>query len=595
MKKIIILLLLFCPYFLLSAQNSNSLFVTTNISMSQLSSSQATKFNNLFTTNIFTSYNFVKINDFASVNDEGNILIDLPFLPYQNMIFHSKNIEYTSDNNYYWYAVANEDDSLLENSTFTLTKLKGKCTGNITFDEKSFEIYDLGDGLIVIFELNLDHINIDSCAVKNNALENTEAEHFLEDSCMLNKTRILVLYNHAAHSFDSDIWGKASTGVSQLNSIWNNSMIGNEAELAGIDFLDFYTQVDSPLTDIISLAQNPIAQNLRLTYKADIVVLLVGPNPYNDGIHGVARDIGGAFEDAYCIVDAGYAVSGKRTFVHEVTHLYNGRHDPLHDPTIGSNHGHMFYSKWVKRFTIMAVTPTKKLRIDYISNPNVTFNGKQTGMAGTRYNALHSNNFANYIAAFYKDSLSAFGAEFHAPPHLECFEDMEAYVVPHCGTAPYSYFWEYSTNGYTWVPFSTSSSVTITPPMPSSGTYFYFKVRVTVHDAMGSVYNYSRNYPMHCTEYSPKLGQTQVNDNSIIIPNPSNSTSYLKLSSTKKYKNHIVCTILNEQGIFVKEFILDISNTENIQLDLSNCVSGIYFVKLDDGINSEIIKHTILK
>ena len=150
--------------------------------------------------------------------------------------------------------------------------------------------------------------------------------------------------------------------------------------------------------------------SLRDQYSADVVVLFVKPEAYRrpgttEIIRGVANRVANlsAFDpnDAFAIVDLSYATSTE-TFTHEVGHLQGAQHHPDDetDPTRGAPYGRGHRDEWDncwwvfswacgnhKFATTMANNANGFGRVGHISNPNVIYQGRPTGIANSRDNA----------------------------------------------------------------------------------------------------------------------------------------------------------------------------------------------------------------
>jgi hypothetical protein len=108
-------------------------------------------------------------------------------------------------------------------------------------------------------------------------------------------------------------------------------------------------------------------------------------------------------------------IAGRYTFAHEIGHVQGARHDDhVANPTYAR--GYVFTSPGSLNRTIMAVgtgcDPANGCRVQFFSNPDVTFNGIPVGIAGERNNALRINETARQILNHRQSSiLLSLGAE----------------------------------------------------------------------------------------------------------------------------------------------------------------------------------------
>jgi hypothetical protein len=145
----------------------------------------------------------------------------------------------------------------------------------------------------------------------------------------------------------------------------------------------------------------------RDIHGADVVGLLIDSG---SGIAYIMSTVALSFENsAFMVVQYDRSVT-TFSLAHEFGHVMGARHDRVQDPTenmpYAYNHGFVKEDKgWV---TVMAYqstcTSTTCSRIQYFSNPDVTFNGDATGVAegttGAADNRKTLNNTAPTVANF---------------------------------------------------------------------------------------------------------------------------------------------------------------------------------------------------
>ncbi len=151
---------------------------------------------------------------------------------------------------------------------------------------------------------------------------------------------------------------------------------------------------------------------LRNTYGADVVVLLVENGGSYCGCGFIQAVVSASFENYAFVTVARNCATGYYSFGHEMGHLMGARHDWYVDSTNNSpytyNHGYVYkQNRWR---TIMAYNDDCSnsgyncTRIQYWSNPLVTYGGVPTGVAEGSPNAADNrktlNNTACTVANF---------------------------------------------------------------------------------------------------------------------------------------------------------------------------------------------------
>ena len=139
---------------------------------------------------------------------------------------------------------------------------------------------------------------------------------------------------------------------------------------------------------------------LRNKYSADVCVLLISDNEYC----GLASGIGTTAANAFCVVSTySTCATSNYSFAHEIGHLMGCRHDPFVDNTttpFAYGHGYVNSSKGWR--TIMAYRDAcdSCRRLQYWSNPNITYGGDPMGTASTNNNARVWNERSNIVMTF---------------------------------------------------------------------------------------------------------------------------------------------------------------------------------------------------
>lgn len=285
--------------------------------------------------------------------------------------------------------------------------------GYFNINNKLFELKPIEEQLHILFKIDKTEIEDEDCSLNSfETIERSEKKeksnnNLLSTSTECN-TNILVAYTPEAYDVRggiSDINDDIQLAVQLTNESYENSEINQsvnlvrtvltnytESQTDQLAYLKYHGNVWIP-TDLIRLQNKTDGymdelHNLREIYSADIVVLIVG----NSGFSGVARVIYAEDkEEAFCAIEAnGTFLTSNYTFAHELGHLMGARHNyHAHNQyfNIPFAYGHGYcYSSGSWR-TIMSYNTCGASRINYWSNPNVTYGGVAMGTTSREDNA----------------------------------------------------------------------------------------------------------------------------------------------------------------------------------------------------------------
>ncbi|MGC4940176.1 M12 family metallo-peptidase [Kribbella sp. DT2] len=213
--------------------------------------------------------------------------------------------------------------------------------------------------------------------------------------------RVLVAVSATAAERIDDVNALADLAIEESNRGLANSLVPVTFELAGIhqtqyaetagaDHLGRLQKTSDGIMDEVHAARNATA--------ADVVVLLaVEPSYCGLGYVNVAATF------AFSVVNWTCA-TGNYSFAHEIGHNFGALHDPLNSTNTAYPYGHGYQHQpgtagdWR---TVMAYDCTGGCpRINYWSNPRVTYNGARMGTAGKHDNARVLTTRAAAVAAF---------------------------------------------------------------------------------------------------------------------------------------------------------------------------------------------------
>ena len=137
--------------------------------------------------------------------------------------------------------------------------------------------------------------------------------------------------------------------------------------------------------------------DLRERYAADVALLITS----DSSACGYASAIGANEETAFGVV-AENCTTGYFSFAHEIGHLQGARHNPEADSSITPfAYAHGYYNEAAGWRTIMSYNcPGGCTRLNYWSNPRVTFAGQPMGTDDTHFNAKVLEETACTVATF---------------------------------------------------------------------------------------------------------------------------------------------------------------------------------------------------
>jgi hypothetical protein len=209
---------------------------------------------------------------------------------------------------------------------------------------------------------------------------------------------VMVPYTPSARTAVADIAATIQLAVAEANQSYVNSGINIKLNLVSsfeLSYSEAGKTYDTILADFVA---DPTVNAKRNSSNADLSAAIINQTDYC----GLADTIRADASTAFALVHYDCA-TGYYSFAHELGHLQGARHNESNDPTTTPfpyGHGlqHLVAPAWR---TIMAYDcPGGCPRLQYWSNPDITYNGIPMGTAGTNNNARVLNETALDVAAF---------------------------------------------------------------------------------------------------------------------------------------------------------------------------------------------------
>lgn len=615
----------FAYSFSMSAQNGADLFTPDNGNgRANLSSEMRTKLSKIERDSQTKFMACFKVGKISKLQKKGKLKFSLPNVNGQ-LTATARKIEAFSDNNYLW-------EGVIENGqgNITIRCQDGLTSGFIHYlneNTETNEFYTLY-GLSNDLSLMLQTLKKGLCGLTGNrgtqrvsqSSNTVNIENRSVVGCTISGIRALVLSTANARNAVSNINQCAQMGIDQFNAAAANSGINWQTKLilAGVINLESlmpnFSSRGNFERDLMQIRDVPEVQNARDAANADIVVVLTDEG-YSD-FAGWALDRDASTEDAYCGVEVYTISNGDFVFTHEVGHLLGGMHDSDNEtvnfagkPLVAYSHAFTFKNHWftnrLQYATVMnAGENNPRWKLNQFSNPNITHNGFATGTTNRNNVARRIGETTTRIGNYAPEPTIT--VYINGPTVINDFGTFSYDAVTSCGTAPYRWFWEASTDGFNYQTVLGSDDI--------FNHYYYgygqqwSSLKVTVVDAQGR-----SNTAFKQIIYGGDIGIYRVVNNTnsnntlsnkdnkeaflnlMIYPNPTQNT--LTVDFEQNNDEPIGFKLLDAQGREVMNDIDENLNKGRVskKLDISQIPSGIYILKMTSGENSIIEKITIQK
>ncbi|CCH56543.1 hypothetical protein BN8_05893 [Fibrisoma limi BUZ 3] len=537
---------------------------------------------------------YVQVGNLAKIQQNGKLTFTIPNTG-GPITFLARRVEAESERDFTW--VGKSEDGLYQ---AIFVSKQGKLSGSIESKYGNYQLYGTDESVSLLMEVDLSKSKECKAVGRANDQEHKPKSGARQDACQ-EATRVLILYTQAAANFAPDINQLADLCIQQYNTALNNSSIGNQVTNtlvnAGVAFIPFTEGVDNDSqADAFRISQRADAQNLRNQTNADIVMTLTG-DVYTTTFGSVVGDIPANNSSAYAVVEINQAsLAGAYTFLHEAGHIFGGRHDHNFDSNPPSYaHGYQLPNQTIR--TLMSVRNNGDLsRILHFSNPNVTFNGTQTGTATLNDVARRIGEVSATIGNFRQSITNPFYGYIEGTSYVGNSGTNQFEVAYQCIT-PISFEWSVSRDGFTFGSPMGWSEIIYPYISSSDNGLYYLRCRITLPGGqVSTIYKYvSVNICSGCRTEAPET--ETVNSVTLVSwPNPViNNTVNLKFMLPQEAV--VSLTLTDSRASTVKKLLLGklAPGNHQKQLDVTGLSPGLYVINLQAGSQRRSLKVLLSK
>lgn len=576
----------------------------------------------------YSEIKIVELGNLSRIQENGFIRVDLENSNCGSVKYKAKTVEYSTDENFYWYgSLVSKDTCECSEGTLTLMAKEGRTFGYFSVDDDAYDIEALSINKSTVSKIDNSKLTDGECGVTAK-MERKEKKNV--DTSVENRgsnghcnVRALVLYTDAANDAEANIQDRIDFFVARTNQALENSGVSScklRILLAGdpIPIPIPFAEGIAIENDLNTLADDDTIKNLREIRHADIVILLTNGNYVgNSGgnIFGFAF-VGATKEEAYTIVEVDFPNS-RFTFAHEVAHLFGAGHED--DERVGIPHAKQFLKCFKRKRTILRRTG-KIGRIQHYSNPKVKYKGKKTGTKGKRDNAHQLINKACFVANFENDETfytSIWSQNDNNP------EDIEVSSVCPCGItqleakyfgppngADVQYEWRISTNGInygdilsvnkffglntydmcdhegSWC-FDVCLDIDIFVQLKSTGPNGEIR-KNTRHFVTASTWPEQNQMTQSCIDDSPMIGSSNSKGSALqslqplnelsVYPNPTKDN--IVISMALDFSNHVLVNLYHigsKEKTLILDKVVD-KGSFSFTVNTGNLPNGVYFI-----------------
>jgi hypothetical protein len=603
-RPILLLLLLYS----ITGKAQNTFLQVLTIQTPSLTNVEQSKLTDVVQQQEVLAYWPISVDNFESALNGRTLQANLPnevATTFEADFPHSK-----GPGNYFWVGYN------LDGSYFQIIKRPDEVSGKIYIaaSDNFYRIISLSPSrtILVKYDNSIPRED-DGCGVPATEEEDDDA---VEDrgGCEINRIRVLFLFTPAVATVTPSPLSISLDVIDEINTTCMASGMAEtdvHFERAGTVLLPGFVENLDIHDDLDDVCDNSIAQNLRDSYYADIVVLLTAG--HLGSTIGVAN-LGASNKKAYCVAEIRFSNSaGGLTATHEIGHLLGARHQrPATCNVSGADIWTWHHGAQVGTTmrTMMAQNacpnPTRILRW---SNPDKDFMGMPTGN-NSNNNAKKIEKRAGKVCCFRDEPPSSGGtgsaytflASINGPKEICNVQNYYPYqatiTAPPAIVYPLTYLWETSYIGvgnYTQV--STGTSWVLTNPSTLPGAWT--TLRLTVTDAAN--HTAQAFYEIHridCfgdstgtedrSSFIPDSGVEILQKEAVFLtPNPAKDVVTIKGLVVDSE-----VTIFDVNGRICKSFTFTDQEGSGLDVNLTDMSSGVYvvFIKKPKQVSSFKIK-----
>jgi PKD repeat protein len=300
------------------------------------------------------------------------------------------------------------------NNSGILVRRGEGITGNVRMNGKLFRIRPLPDGNHAIIEVNeammpkdhpaefdkLPNIRMPADSAQRVASSTNVGALAIDPGATATIRVMVVATNDAIAAYGGDMQALVELAVAESNQGYVNSNVGINMELASYSTTSYATAGMSTDLSRFRGTSDGYMDTIHATRDATAadVAMLVANDSSSCGLaSGIGSTASTAFATAYWDCITGYY-----SFAHEIGHLQSARHDPATDSsTTPYAYGHGYRAPNNAWRTIMAYNCSPSCpRINYWSNPDVTYQSQAMGTTDVSHNQRVLVNTKATVAAF---------------------------------------------------------------------------------------------------------------------------------------------------------------------------------------------------
>jgi Secretion system C-terminal sorting domain/Metallo-peptidase family M12 len=540
------------------------------------------------------------------IGSEGIVQVTIPGTSLQYK-FKCTLSEYEDANNFVWCGVLQTSDGTPSLDRMILVKKDGLLLGDIQVNYLIYKIFPIAAGKQMFFKWP----NLTGNITTKPDSEKSEAACFITNTTQC-KVRVLIAYSpELANSISEKIIVlQAIAFIAESNFIFGNSTILHRLvltdvyKIAASDFSEGNSQ-DVPLATVKGYLQttSSLLNQKRLETKSDVVMVLCS----GFGWTSVA-DLGvSTFTGPHCpytndilasIIPFSGAQGGRRSFTHELGHLFSAMHNFVSMQYPGGGGctvprcAYTWCNNGIDHFTMMHAVDNGGVRDQVFSNSTTTIDNKHVG----DYDHCNAKGIqecgcsvANMLSEPICSPTLAVTFNKTCKPTKAILKVTNANA---CGTG-LKYEFSHSINGFGYAlscPASTSSTcdVGFFAGSLAPGDYLFVRVKVYkvvngVNQVKATLFGSYNTCTVPLLSVDDRQSEFTGNADFILFPNPANQS--ILLSAAKNYDKPLECNIYDSRGVFQKQMKIETPTegleANDIEIPIAELKSGLYFLKVN--------------